>query len=195
MTNASVATMDLLEVFAERGVAPKPGQAVVDIGCGSGVVGFSLIRHIADAYCISIDRPEVLDVARNQAAQIGVENRVTFRPGDSGNLGLEPDSVNVALLINVAQYLDDDELHACVAGVRSALLPGGVFYVRASIAGEVDEGSEDAWAALPELRTAGSTHQRTEDEYLEVFTSAGFDDVTTHPGGRFVLRRPPLTDE
>ena len=112
--------MDLLEVFAERGVAPKPEQTVVDIGCGSGIVGFSLIRHIADAYCISIDRPEVLDVARNQAAQIGVENRVTFRPGDSGNLGLEPDSVNVALLINVAQYLDDDELHACVAGVRSA---------------------------------------------------------------------------
>ena len=166
----SEAVIDMAARFAALGVMPTPGQAVADIGEDSGLVGFALIRHVADASCITIRPAAELDNARELAAQIGVQNRVTFRRLDTAALDFEADSLDVVLFDEGIQLRDDAQLAAVLESLRLAIRPGGVVYV--SSPSRVDED-------LVSLRS--------------LLAAAGFDDMSQAPSGSFVLRRFALS--
>ncbi len=73
----------------------KPGDVVIDLGCGSGLLG--LLALEAGAGCvIAVDSGPILEVARDTFAANGVIDRVRFHRGDSSTLGLsEPADVVV----------------------------------------------------------------------------------------------------
>ena len=177
MNNNEMSTSDLTvsvaqvaDDFAARGLTLTPGQTVADIGGDSGLVGFALIRHVADAGCISIGTADALDDARKLAAEVGVQDRATFVAADVTRLDLEADSIDVALLGDAAMDLDDARLVAALANIRRAIRPGGAVYV-----------------------SSGSNTERTSATLHALVADAGFDAVEVLPGGSALLRRFALS--
>lgn len=76
--------------------AVRPGDVVVDLGCGPGV--FAMLACVAGAARVyAIDTSDVLHFARKLAAANGFSNRIEFLHGDSRQLQLpEPAHVVVS---------------------------------------------------------------------------------------------------
>ena len=92
-----------------------------------------------------------------------------------------------ALLVNVAQYLDDGRLAAALTEVRSALRPGGVCYLACVVVD--DSGSGDwpmNWSSAVEMYLNSSVDSRTPDQVAGLLANAGFTTVTRLDPARFV---------
>ena len=177
MNNDEMSTSDLTvsmaqiaDDFAARGLTLTPGQTVADIGGDSGLVGFALIRHVADAVCISIGAADALDDARKLAAEVGVQGRATFVAADLTHLDLEPDSIDVALLGESIHSLDDEQSSDLLANIRRAIRPRGVLYVAG--VSSMDDGDVTLRSRLAD---------------------SGFDDLAAVESGGYVLRRFALS--
>ena len=72
----------------------EPGEAVLDIGCGTGTVALNAARR--DARVTGVDiQPELLERARETAAIAGGD--VAWRDGDATALPFEPNAFDVTL--------------------------------------------------------------------------------------------------
>ena len=102
----------------------RPGQAVVDIGCGPGTD----LARLADAVgvrgsVVGVDRePRMLDEARRRLA---ARPNVELRSGDIHDLPLADWSVDRARVDRVLQHVLDPA--KAIAEVRRVLRPGGLF--------------------------------------------------------------------
>ncbi|AKS24907.1 hypothetical protein ABH19_12240 [Leptospirillum sp. Group II 'CF-1'] len=58
-------------------------QRILDLGCGSGVLGISLLKEFPKARCLAVDRSVMpLEVSRKNALFHGVQSRIHFIHGD-----------------------------------------------------------------------------------------------------------------
>jgi SAM-dependent methyltransferase len=112
-----------LRAFEAAHLALRPGDSLLDLGCGRGEVACGLAAQVAPGgRVLGIDASDaMLDDARARAAAAGVD--VTFRRGDGLALG-EPDaSFDAARAERVLQWIPDTE--AAVAELVRVLRPGG----------------------------------------------------------------------
>src|SRR5580704_5812051 len=85
--------------MTEAGLAlavPKPGEKVLDIGCGSGTTTLTLAARVGpmgEAVGIDISGP-MLSAARRRAAEISAP--VRFIEADATDYGFEPESFDLA---------------------------------------------------------------------------------------------------
>ncbi len=85
--------------MTEAGLAlavPKPGEKVLDIGCGSGTTTLTLAARVGpmgEAVGIDISGP-MMSVARRRAAEISAP--VRFIEADATDYGFEPESFDLA---------------------------------------------------------------------------------------------------
>jgi ubiquinone/menaquinone biosynthesis C-methylase UbiE len=102
----------------------QPGMIVADIGCGLGYHSAPIAQRVGpEGTVIGTEiQPEYRErfEARVQAA--GVQN-AEFRIVEAGTLGLDPESIDLALLVDV--YHEISEPQAFLAELRTALRPGG----------------------------------------------------------------------
>ena len=100
----------------------------VDVGTGSGCIALASLKHHKTARFVAIDiSPEALQVARKNAADLGLEDRIEFR---QGNLlapidGDEPFDV----ILSNPPYIPTADIEGLEVGVRDfephAALDGG----------------------------------------------------------------------
>jgi len=169
-----------------QGVHAAPGARILDLGCGSGMIGFALVLANDEATVVSVDRPGVLSVADQLATAMNVRSRCSLVGGDVASVDLADGSFDIALLVNVAQYLDDDRLLATLTSVRAALVEGGQLYLSTVV---VDEGTLENpmnWNSAVEMYLASSVDQRTAEQVLALLSAAGFDDVARPTINAFV---------
>jgi ubiquinone/menaquinone biosynthesis C-methylase UbiE len=154
----------------------RPGDRVLDIGCGPGFYAAELLERVEPAGAVvGIDSSESMLALAAERCR-GREN-VEFKPADATALPVADAAFDAALSVQVLEYVAD--IPAALAEIRRALRPGG-----RAVVWDVD------WATVS-MRTAEPGRMRRMldawDEHLThvalprtltaELRGAGFDDV------------------
>ncbi len=76
-------TEELVELLIAEVKALKPEMKILDVGTGSGVIALSLAAILPQAEVHAVDlSPAALDLARENAARLGLAERVAFKESD-----------------------------------------------------------------------------------------------------------------
>jgi ubiquinone/menaquinone biosynthesis C-methylase UbiE len=143
----------------------EPGEVVLEVGCGTGVLDRWLARRTAGAnQIVAVDiNPFLLREAVTLARQEALEHLIAFREGNAEALPFPDRSFDVAMSSTVIQRVDADRMLAEMARVTRS---GG----RVAVVGHAHD--MPRWVNLP-LRTA-----------LKAKVEApGWADESGHPRG------------
>ncbi len=158
-----VAAQRLTELMIEK-VAARPGQRVLDLGCGIGTPAIQLAEVSgAEVVGISINQPQI-DEANRRA-----DGRATFQLADAIALPFDDGSFDAAWAFESLLHMDRSKALAELARV---VKPGGLVV----IADIIQRGplSEESRAALgPALETFALSPVPTPDDYRGLIAEAG----------------------
>ena len=105
-------------------IAPKPGEAILDIGCGAGSLDRLLAQRLGGANPITaIDvNPFWLREAEALAAEDGVAGMIRFLPGNAEAVPFPDNSFDAAFSVTVLEECDADR---AIAEMIRVARPGG----------------------------------------------------------------------
>ena len=100
----------------------QPGQSVLDVGCGSGVLDRWLAHRTSGVNPITaVDvSPYLLREAHDLAVREGLVQGIDFRKGNAEELPLADDSFDVAMSVTVMEEVDADRMLAEMVRVTRA---------------------------------------------------------------------------
>jgi O-methyltransferase/aklanonic acid methyltransferase len=162
-------------------LAPRPGERVLDVGCGPGILTLPLGRAVGPAgIALGVDLAAgMLDLARAAAPP-----QVSVAQMDMEDLGVRDGVFDAVAAGHSLQFCPD--LGRALGEVRRALIPGGRFAASLPRGGR----SSPAWDVLaevfarrlpdaPEPEDSRATRQLVgdDDRLLAALTAAGFLDV------------------
>lgn len=159
----------------------RPGQRLLDVGCGPGTITLDLARRVAPGQVTGIDvSPEVLAAAEQLRVRQGIDNAV-FEAGDAYTLSFDSGSFDVIHLHQVLQHLSDPV--RALRELQRVLAAGGVLAARdADYAGFIWSPVDpllDRWLVLyHELCTRNGGEADAGRLLLRWAREAGFTDVT-----------------
>jgi SAM-dependent methyltransferase len=172
----------------------RPGQRVLDVGCGPGTITLDLAELVAPGPVLGIDSaPTAVAAARAAGAERpGVGGRATFEVGDVFALDLPDASFDVVHAHQVLQHLADPV--AALRELRRVLVPGGLLAVR-----DTDYGAFvwtpadprlDAWLDLYRRLARLNGGEPDAGRHLPAWVRvAGFADLTV-TGSTWVFASP-----
>jgi len=107
-------------------VAPRPGAAIVDVGCGTGSLALRLAHVEPGARIVGVDPdPDVLAVARRKAAAAGAAVDWRVGMGDALEDVVGAGSADVVVSSLVLHQCPMAMKRAVLASAHAALAPGG----------------------------------------------------------------------
>ena len=102
----------------------RPGETLLDIGCGNGLIGFGALERGAGEVVFSDVSGPLLDDCREVAVNAGVIGRCRFVEAPAENLeAIEANSVDVVTTRSVLIYVKEKD--RAFAGFHRVLHPGG----------------------------------------------------------------------
>ena len=103
-------------------LAARPGERILDVGCGPGFYARELLDEIGPSGSIvAVDAsPDMLALARQRCEGYG---NVTFREGNAATLPVDDADFDAALCVQVMEYVPDPE--GALREMHRALRPGG----------------------------------------------------------------------
>ena len=153
------------------------GETVLDLGSGGGIDVLLSARRVGSggkAYGVDAT-PEMVELARNHAAEAGVEN-VEFLLGRIEDLPLPDEQVDVVIsncVINLSA-----ETARVLAEAQRVLRPGGRLGISDLIA---DDDLDAAQLEAAARRTGCGVGTLTASSYRELLETAGFADIRITP--------------
>ena len=180
-------------------VPPRPGERVLDVACGSGVVARAAAERVGPEGAVTgVDlRPGMIEVAESLPPPRGA--RVEWRVGDAHALEDADASYDLVLCQQGLQFFPDRE--AAAAEMRRVLVPGG----RVGVAVWQGLDRNDFFRELTDveashLQELGQTYEDLAGPFLfgdaeglrDLLSGAGFSDVRVEEReieGRFPAER------
>ena len=107
-----------------------PGDIVLDLGAGSGLLGYLACDAGASAV-VAVDRGDIVEMARRIAADNGYADRILHIKALSTGLALDP-RATVAVCDQIGGLVHDAGILGCFADARERLLVPGATLVPAS---------------------------------------------------------------
>ncbi|GHH93572.1 class I SAM-dependent methyltransferase [Streptomyces capillispiralis] len=166
------ATEHLTALMVER-LAPRTGQRVLDIGCGTGRPAFHLAAgHVVEVLGVSVSRRQI-EHASGRARFLRLADRVHFELADAQHLPYPDGSFDAGWFLESLIHMPDKA--RAVREAARVLRPGA----RLAVADMFHEPGRD-WSAPHPLVTAVPL-----DAYEPLLTDGGFEvldltDVTPH---------------
>jgi ubiquinone/menaquinone biosynthesis C-methylase UbiE len=130
-TKLAVAYAAGLEILYRARPGGSPGKAI-DLACGPGHFTLCLAKHLGYQEVSGIDlSPGMVGVAAKNAAEQGLQSRVTFREGDATCLRDVPDSqYDLASFTDAAHHMPDlDAVTAVLQEMDRITRPDGIVMV------------------------------------------------------------------
>ena len=131
--------------------AVRPGDVVVDLGCGFGVLGLMCL-YAGAARVYGIDRTDAIEIARETASRAGYGDRYHCIRDHSFRVIL-PEQVDVIICDHVGYFGFDYGIIEMVSDARRRFLkpggrviPGAITLQIAGISSETCRTTADAWA-------------------------------------------------
>jgi len=150
----------------------KPGDSVLDVGCGTGEVTLLAKTRAKDGKVYGIDPvPEMIAVARNKAARKGLE--IDFRVGVIESLPFTDASIDVVTSSLMMHHLPDDLKVHGLAEIYRVLRPGGHLLIA--------DFRRPTGSFLNHLFIAFTRHQGLEsgiEDLQKPLKNAGFSQIT-----------------
>jgi O-methyltransferase domain/Dimerisation domain len=163
------------------GAAEGKPCKVLDIAAGHGMYGITVAKRNPNAQIVAVDWPAVLEVAKENAAKLGVADRHTTKPGSAfeTDLGKGYDCV---LLTNILHHFDIPTCEKLMRRVHAALKLGGKAITLEFVPNE-DRVTPPMAAAFSLVMLAGTDagDAYTFAQYEKMFRNAGFAKTTLHP--------------
>jgi SAM-dependent methyltransferase len=159
----------------------RPGQSLLDVGCGPGTITADLALLVAPGEVVGVDAaPDVVARAEAHGRELGLAN-LRFEVGDLFGLGYPDASFDVVHLHQVLQHLADPV--AALLELRRVLRPEGVLAARDSDYGAFTwapgDPLLDRWLELYFAVTSRNGHDaRIGPRLLGLAHEAGFTQVT-----------------
>ena len=158
----------------------RPGQRILDFGCGSGTISVGLAEAVEPGVLYGVDmEASQVELAQSLAHTSGVGN-ATFEVGDVTDLPYEDGFFDVAHCHNVLMHVPDTQ--AALAEVKRVMKPGGIISCREMI-GESSFTQPDfgvirkSWDMFEDLLAADDGHPQIGKELKEHLGTAGFSNV------------------
>ncbi len=166
-------------------VDPAGSRRLIDVGGGSGVYTLAFLAASPAMRATIFDRPEVLAMARQRAAEAGMQERVTFAAGDFAQDPL-PAGHDLAFVSAIIHQNSPDQNAALFRKVFACLDPGGRVVVRDHVlSADRTEPRAGALFAVNMLVGTEGGNSYTEAEIAAALTEAGFSGVRLiHPDER-----------
>jgi len=147
---------------------------VLDIAAGHGLFGITIARHNPQTEITALDWPNVLEVAKENAHQAGVEQRYSTLAGSAFEVELGS-GYDLVLLTNILHHFDPPTCEGLLKKVHAALAPGGRAVTLEFVPN--DDRVTPPEAALFSMIMLGSTPHGdayTFAEFDRMFRNAGF---------------------
>ncbi len=160
----------------------KPGDKVLDVGCGSGrltIAAQTWVNPAGEAHGID-PSPEMIEVARRNAARAG--QPVKFETGMVEALPFPDGSFDVVMSRLVLHHLPGDLKSRGLAEMRRVLKPGGLCLVI-----DFEPPKSPLLRHLTRVILNHTMAQVDIREYMPLLTAAGFTEVETGPTGSRLL--------
>jgi SAM-dependent methyltransferase len=143
-------------------------ERVLDLGCGAGATALAFAERVASVVAYDLT-PEMLDQARRQAAERGIDN-VHFEQGDAAHLPFPGASFDLVTSRLAAHHFADPA--AMVREAARVLVPGGGFLLSDAVAPE-DPARDTFLNAFELLRDPSHVRDHRISEWCAMFRAAG----------------------
>lgn len=160
----------------------RPGQRILDVGCGPGTITIDLARRVVPGSVVGIDnKPAPLEPARAEASAQGVTN-ASFAVGEIYELDYPDGTFDVVHAHQVLQHLI--EPIAALREMRRVCRPGGMVAARdadcAAMTWYPADARLDRWVELYQRITRGNGGEPDAGRRLLSWArAAGFGTITS----------------